>query len=181
MRVYKVLPKNDHDLCHPEDWEGFNNAIADRSGSIDWRPFRVRLVHSSEGRKLRRSDAPWWGSHVLILRPKAVELLGPYLREHGQLLSLECDEDVLQAFKASRVVDALSTTDSDVARFSDGSISIVWRHVFKPEALLGADVFKLPNFNVSPIFATDPFVERWRSAGLEGVEFDEIWAGEVKH
>jgi hypothetical protein len=124
---------------------------------------------------------PWWGSHVLILRPKTVELLGPSLRGHGQLLSLDCDEDVLQAFKASRVVDALSTTDSDVERLSDGSISLVWKYVFKLEALLGNEIFLLPDFSPSPIFVTEAFVERWKSARLTGLQFQEIWAGKIKH
>lgn len=174
MKVYRLLPADDSELCHPDDWKSFDSGIAARE-RIEWKPLHVRVIHFDDGKRLQRSDTPWWTSHVLILRPKAVELLGPFLRENGELLELACDEDTLVAFKATRVVDALSK-ESDVARFDDGSISVIFKHVFRPEGLRDVEVFKIPDIDVSPIFVTDRFVRRWRATGLTGLVFMEIWS-----
>jgi hypothetical protein len=184
MKVYGLLPIENLELCKPDDWEGFDKLGASGATSVDWRPFSVRIVHWSEGRKRGYSDAPWWGSHVLIFRKEAAERLEPYLKAFRELLPLECEETPLVAFRGTRLIDALSP-DSSAERFDDGSIMILWTAVFKESVLKGQDIFKLPDFRISPMFVGEGFVKKWKESGLTGLEFDEVWdsakSGSGKH
>lgn len=174
MKVYQLLPTDDFELCRPDDSESFNKATSRASSKIAWQPFSVRIVHWNQGKKLGRSDAPWWGSHVLILRKEASTRLADYLADYGELLPLDCEETPLVAFRATQEIEGLSPASS-VERFDDGSISMVWKYVFEPSAVTGRDVFKVRDLGVSPLFVGDRFVAKWRASGLVGLEFDELW------
>src|SRR5262249_18919616 len=142
-----------------------------------WRPIPVRLVHEDEGKKLVGSDSPWLGSHALIFRRSAIDKLGALLEEHGELLPLSCSEAELFVFKATRVLDALDEQASAVTRFSSVRVMRVTRYVFKPAAIAGSNIFKIPNLRVSPTFVEERFVKAWASAGLRGLEFKKVWSG----
>jgi hypothetical protein len=175
VKVFTLLPTDDLELCRPDDWKAFNKAVAGGGRAVNWQPFSVRIVHWNQGDKLGRSDVPWWASHVLIFRREAADKLAPYLGDYGELLPLECEETPLVAFRASRVLDALSEEDSSFERLDDGTISMVWRYAFKPSIVEGQDIFTLPNDRLSPLFVGDGFVKKWKASRLTGLEFDEVW------
>lgn len=52
----------------------------------------------------------------------------------------------------------------------------VSEYCFKPHLVRGVDVFKLKELPISPTFVSANFVERWTSAGLVGLEFEEVWS-----
>lgn len=118
------------------------------------------------------SDFPWLGEHVPFLRKPAVEALGPILLKHGQLLPVR-GEDVW-LFNATTVLDALDREHSQIVSFDDGTIAVIERHIFDEGRIGTAEVFKLP-MRASPVYVTDHFVERVRSAGLRGVSFRALW------
>lgn len=179
MIVYKPISSEGYEFCHPqdaEDFETFDLRIDGERRSDDWKPIPVRLVAEDEGRPLLESDSPWLGAHALVFRRRAIDVLGDLLETHGELLPLDCAEAELHVFNATKVIDALDAERSSVVRFGEGRIMRVERYVFRPEALRGIHVFKIPDLRVSPTFVDEHFVERWTSAGLVGLVFDEVFA-----
>ncbi|HEV8580065.1 MAG TPA: DUF1629 domain-containing protein [Thermoanaerobaculia bacterium] len=180
MTIFTVLPSEDAELCHPVDWK-FRRLTSRLNGEPrgeTWTPPVMELIHEDEGRRLSESDSPWLGSDALIFRPRAVAALGQLLRDNGELLPLVCPEAELWLFNVTNVIDALDQEASQIVRFEDGCIMWIKRHVFRPEILRGENVFKLHGPRVSETFVSDRFVQQWKSSGLKGVEFREVWRPE---
>jgi hypothetical protein len=172
------LGLEEFELCQPAaqgDFETINLLINGESRHATWQPLAVRLIRRSQGKRLLPSDSPWLGEHALIFKQPAIEALAPMLREHGELLPLQCNEAQLWIFNPTRIVDALDENLSSVVRFSSGRIMDIKRYVFRPEALQGIEIFKIPNLRVSPTFVSEEFVERWSVARLSGLELRQVW------
>jgi hypothetical protein len=143
-----------------------------------WNPVSVEIVSQEKPRRsLRRSDAPWIGSNILILRPEAAAALTPFLARYGELLPLSCEQSGLTAFNALCVVDALDEDASVLKRFSTGRIMWIKRHVFRKELVHGLQVFKITSLQPSPLFVGEEFVKLWQASGLKGLEFPQVWEG----
>jgi hypothetical protein len=182
MTIFIPRGEDGCELAHPVDSSGFEtfssqiNGLSRREG---WTPVRMRLVMEEEhGEPLRESDAPWLGSHALIFRQKAVAALESLLLAHGELLPLECEQAKLAVFNPVNVLDALDEAASIVQRLpSSGRVAWIEKHVFRREVIQGFQVFKIKSLRVSPTFVGEQFVEQWRSAGLRGLTFEQVWEG----
>ena len=177
--VYVPLGLEGYELCHPvrqDDFERINVEINGTPRACDWKLIPVRLVREDQRLELLSSDSPWLGSHALIFRARAVELLGTLLGEYGELLPLGCSDADVLIYNPIRVIDALDEGMSSVLRFSDGRIMMIKRHVFRHDIVQDVDVFKIPYLRVSPTFVSQRFIEVWEASGLKGLEFKEVWA-----
>jgi hypothetical protein len=166
------------ELCQPvrqEDFELINSAINGTERASSWSPIEMKLIREDEGRVLDHSDAPWLGAHALVLRSNAVRALESLLTPNGEVLPLRCDTANVSLFNPLDVIDALDEEASHSLRFSDGRLMRIGRYVFRPEAIRGKDIFKIPNLRVSPTFVSQSFVTLWTRHRLKGLEFEEIW------
>jgi hypothetical protein len=166
------------EFCHPErssDFQTIKLLIDGTPRGSTWRPISMRLIDEEHGESLARSDSPWLGPHALIFREAAIEVLGPMLREYGELPPLSCADAKLYVFNATRVVDALDEQASSIARFSSGRIMYVSRYAFRPESTAGIEIFKIPNLLASPTFVSGRFVQLWTTSGLRGLVFKKVW------
>ena len=146
-----------------------------------WHPPRVDFLRAREnGFPLEYSDFPWLTGGVLILRARALQVLGPTLGDYGEVLPLVCDEPV-SLLNVTTLIDALDNEASRVACFDDGSILEVEKYVFRPEAIGEAQLFRLPAdvLRQSPIYLQEPLVRRIGESGLSGVAFDLVWMDET--
>lgn len=175
--VYVPLGAEGFEFCHPVDEGDFETLAAQtdgmRSGQT-WSPLQMRLVREDEGKSLRESDSPWLGSHALIFRKRALQRVGAFLEEHGELLPAGCPDADLAIF-IPKVVDALDEAASSILRFSNGRIMRITKHVFRAEVVGETSAFKIPNLRVSPTFVGERFVDLWNSAGLTGLDFKRVW------
>ncbi|WP_038490990.1 imm11 family protein [Collimonas arenae] len=177
MKIFSIVPENGYELCHPIEQDGFENFNAKINGmrrAADWQPIAVKIIQEDEDVKLLTSDAPWLGSHALILRENAVIALRPLLMEFGELLPLTCDKADLVVFNPTSVLNAVDEDASSITRFSNGRIMHISRYAFFPEVVYGADIFKISNLRVSPTFVSQRFVAQWKSSHLRGLEFREV-------
>lgn len=176
--LYVPLGAEGFEFCHPVkegDFETLNAQIDGTQRGQTWSPRQMRLVREDEGNLLTESDSPWLGSHALIFRKRALERVGAFLEEHGELLPVSCPGADLAIFNP-RVVDALDEAASSVLRFSNGRIMRIMKHAFRADVVAETQAFKIPNLRVSPTFVGERFVELWNSAGLKGLDFQQVWA-----
>jgi hypothetical protein len=114
---------------------------------------------------------------MLLLDREVQERIGPYLEQYGELLPLVCDEGQFWTLNVTRIVNALDEDESEVLRASDtGAILMIKRHVFDPDRLRQAQVFKLPQLVRGLIYVTNDFVEVIKDSGLVGLEFLQVWS-----
>jgi len=98
------------------------------------------------------------------------------LLKYGEIVDLSCKETDLKLFIPHVVLDALDETASEVWRFSDGRLMSVRKYKFVAPALVGGEIFRIPNLTVSPLFFSEGAVEKFRGSGLRmGIKFREVW------
>lgn len=179
--VYAPQPDEGYELCHPADpgdFETFNVAVNGEQRAEGWQPIRVRLISSEGGKRLAAADSPWLGDHALILRPRAVAVLGAILLRCGELLPLRCEDAEGLVVLNPRCLPALDEARSTIRRFRSGRAMVVERYEFLGHALVGAAAFKIPTLRVSPTFVSQVVVDAWDRAGLRGLKFRPVWSDE---
>jgi hypothetical protein len=145
-----------------------------------WKPVRMtRLTTTESGQLLRPTDFPACsGGDMLLLSGAARGELQAELERFGELLPLHCDDGEFWAYNVTRLVDALDEGDSQVLRATDtGAILMIRRHVFRPQLLGNAHIFKLVQMTWGLIYVTDEFTKIVAASGLAGLGFSPVWAG----
>lgn len=111
--------------CDGSDYEIFASFDGSPRTAL-WRPVRVRRVRVDNGSTFKASDFPWLGAHALVFARRSVDILGPLLTSHGELLPLAAnDGSELFVLNVTRILDAIDDEHSDVVRFSDGRIMFI--------------------------------------------------------
>jgi hypothetical protein len=108
-----------------------------------WRAPRMSFIRQQEDGTARQySDCPWCLQTVIVIRDRALPSLRPLLQKYGEIVPVPCEE-ALYLFNATSIVDGLDEHRSTIARFDSGEVMAIERHVFKPEVLGNAEIFKL--------------------------------------
>lgn len=181
MRIYTPAPLEGFEWItlqdsDPDGWETLY-ALCGPAGSA-WRVPRMSFLRQQEdGRPRQYSDCPWCLHTALIVRDRALSVLRPVLESYGEILPLKCEEPV-SLFNATNIIDALDEERSDIARFDDGGILAIERHMFRPDVIGNHEIFKLPG-RASSIYLRETIVHRIGELGLRGLAFDMVWTDET--
>ncbi len=178
-KVFDIYPTEEHELILPIDDKDFERATFDgQSAATNWIPIHVKRVKDEvRKRKMLPGDFPGGGLGDLAMSKKAKETIGPFLKQYGELLPLACDDGEFWTLNVTCIIDALDETKSVLHRSKqDGSILIIAKYAFRPEALENAVIFRIPQYARGSIFVTTPFVELIKSTDLTGIVFKQIWA-----
>jgi len=181
VNIYKVRHSEGCDWLRPANKDEYKLLVFDgKPRANSWKPVIVkRLKDFGDGRPVRQVDFPC-GSACgdLPMTDSARNQIGPHLEKYGEFLPLSCDEGKFWTFQVTHFVDALDENASDVLRASDDPdyILMILKHVFRPEKLTTAWMFKLPQSDGrGPFYVTDPFVNLIRTSGLTGLKFKRVW------
>lgn len=177
--IYIARPTEGSELCQPVLQASYNTLTLALNGEPrggNWEPIGVRLQKDDRGKPLSYSDSPWLHSDALTFRRSAINAVGEMLLRNGELLPLSCSVDpYLVVFNSTFAGRALDEEASSIQRFESGEIMRIKQYVFRPQEIVGRDLFKIPNLRSSPTFISDHFVDAWRKAGPRGLEFRRIW------
>jgi hypothetical protein len=104
--------------------------------------------------------------------------LTPILHARGRPISLvDGKRQRYVGFHVADVIDALDREASDLTSFSSGRLMTIDRHVFRPQALRDAVIFRLPDFEGGGwTYVTDEYVAAVEATKLLGAEFDLVWS-----
>ena len=160
----------------PDQWETFY-ALCEPIGAA-WRAPQMEFIRQHEdGQRRQYSDCPWCLHTLLIVRDEVLASLRPLLVPYGEILPLRCEEPVW-LFNATTIIDALDEERSTIARFDDGGLLAIERHVFRRDMIGDIEVFKLPG-RASSIYLRETVVRRVGELGLSGLAFDMVWSDEA--
>ncbi len=166
------------ELCQPvneSDYDSINLLVNGTPRSEEWTPLAMELIHEDNGTRLRRSSSPWLGKHALIFRSECFDVIGEYLKKHGELLLADSAESELYFFNPMNVSDSLNEEKSKIKRLKSGGIMTIESYIFNDQAIKDVHVFKIPNMQASPTFVSQAFVDRWCESELTGLDFELVW------
>ena len=182
-RVYEVIPAEgefEWASLIGMDYDDYLSMFEDGHPlSKNWTPLKFERGHPTNDRKKPlRSDFPWSMGHPLVIREKAVTLLGPILERYAEVLPLEDTKgEAIFAINVLNVIDALDREDSKIVYFlGSNRILDVEKYVFKKALVEGVDLFRLPGRSVGTLVSQN-FVDAVRNAGLVGIDFKLLWEG----
>lgn len=169
MHIFRPSVPEGYEWAVPTDSGDLEviRALGERPPGGPWTPIPMALLKVDEhGQSQKRSDLPWLGGHVLVLRDEAIEAVGEILRPHGELLPLVCDEARLALFSAPVVQGVLDEARSDMVRFGSGRIMALRTPAFRRSALGGRGAFRLAEMPRGDLYLTGHVVEAIRSTGM---------------
>lgn len=139
-----------------------------------WQPLRIKILEGEES--LPKSDFPHLISGFPIMSRRAKEVLHDLIAPYVEFLPLESSfGGEYYGINVLEEADALDEEASELKRFSDGRVMVVHKYVFKPDAVEGKVIFRLPQFRAR-IYVTDLFADKVREHGLTGLELNELWS-----
>src|SRR5258707_13658967 len=110
MQIFDIVPRGGFELCHPKDDEAFARFSSSSSWESEKSP-EVEIVRREyDGSLLKRSDAPFWLSDVLILREQTYLELQSVLMDEAEATRLDCREDRLVALTPTTRLHPLMAT-----------------------------------------------------------------------
>ena len=132
-----------------------------------------------DSRRSPMGDFPSLTPALSVFSQKAVSALRDVLEENGKLVPIIAGGEDYFLFHATRVVDALDESNSEIIRFEGTSrVMYIETYAFFQEKLTEVILFKIPQLIDDTVFVTDQFVKRVRSARLKGFWFPLVWRGE---
>ena len=148
-----------------------------RAVAPSWRPRAVRWPGRGNAPRQVRGDFLTLGA-APVFSERAVDALLDLLVPAGELLPLACRDGRYYLYNVTQVLDALDERRSELRRFQTCGLLRVVRPEFRPEALRGAMVFKVPQLR-GAVYVTSLFVRRVAEAGLTGFKFPPLWTADA--
>lgn len=150
----------------------------DNGGSLDWQPKRLRAAWrpmAVNGPVQPFNDYPCIELNKPAFSHRAVNALGEFLADNGEVLPLAADIGEYYAFNALTKLEALNVSKSRMTRTRNDSTAIAIDYfVFKPSKLKGASIFRIRE-KENQYFVTDQFKDRVEQACLNGMTFTKVW------
>ena len=180
MKIYKLRCGKGFQWLLPEK-ESDNDLL--RFGGMplasSWKPIRMRHISRLDNRgPILRERGDFPGGAGVVISNKAKREIGPLLERYGELLPLIAEDDELYwVLNVTRFVDALDVGMSDVlyATGDREKILMVNKYAFKPDALVGEQIFKINQLPRGQVYFTDECVTSICSGKLRGMDFYSIW------
>ena len=176
--VYRLHPTADGEWIAPENGD-YNTPLyrCDGSSLADgWTAIPVESMSPHESGASRPSVFPWCGSHVVVMRQGALDVLRPMIERYGEILPLASGGEPLSMLNVTTVVDGLDQERSEIVRFADGDIMDIPRHAFHADVIRGIDVFKLSGLRASSVYVTGRVIQAALDGGLDGFAWEKLWS-----
>jgi hypothetical protein len=141
-----------------------------------WKPVEVRLTAVGGGQRLLESDFLVVHRGGFFLSERAALVLSDVLLANGELLPLTADGDRYLAFNPLDEVDALDPKRTWYWPTQDYPDGWVETPAFRPEAVAGRRLVRLPQTSLSPFYVDGSFKRRVERAGLQGLRFRLVWS-----
>lgn len=130
--------------------------------------------------KRKPADCTGIGNNIPIFGERAAQVLDTLLADQAELLPLQHPDKTLYAINVIRVVDALDHERSEIEWLAGRPLAKkIHKYVFKPQALEGCTIFKIPERKSLRVFVTDAFKEAVEANKLKGFSFELLWDSEA--
>jgi hypothetical protein len=142
---------------------------------------KFRLIPNSDYDPLPSADFELLTGKPL-LSERAVNALADILDANGQLFRVDSSAGAYYLFNITTIIDALDHEHSQIKYWprlkkdtGPRRVDQVNRYAFHSNRLEAATIFKVPEYPLTSVYATDSFVDRVRKAGLLGFDFRLLW------
>lgn len=158
--------------------EAFDDFKVKDGESLDWDPRRLKSVWlplAVSGPVNAFNDYPCLELSTPVFSRRAVDALGGMLTENGELLPLKTEVGEYYAYVLLTKLDALDLKKSRLLRSRDDATAFdIEYYAFKKSKLTGAAIFRVRE-HPRKYLVTDSFKARAEQAGLNGLNFIQVW------
>lgn len=184
VKIFKVVGADGFNIVSPVGGGSYSSTFDGTSLAGVWQPIELEVVSPQD--RCEDSDCPRWFSGVLVFSSRVLELVQIHddevellpVRTKPNQHGFEYDYYIANVIK---VVDCLDAGRSKITRYpSSGRVMRIEEYVFDTEQLEGVWIFKLPEQRTTAIFATEDFVDQFRSTDLEGLVFECVYSDSKK-
>ena len=183
MEIFVPIPPEGGEWVVTDTARELEKMLGAGASRIPWWKRPIRAVHVAHGdeprrRPLRSVDAPWMGSHGLVVKPAARALLEPLFGSAAQYVPVRgTPYPKLDYVHVHKLADVLDENASDIHYFTPGrDIMDVARYMFRREVADAGPVFKLERMPRGSIFLRDDAVDAIHASGLTGFAFEKVWS-----
>lgn len=180
MDVFVPVPVEGGEWVVVEHYRQLEKMLAAGSRRIQWWQRPIRATHIGEGEEGPREevDAPWMGSHGLVVKPAAHALFRTLFGDGVQYVRISgTPYRRLYYVHVHHLVDVLDEGRSEIVRFSPGpDILDIPRHEFLPSVEQAGPIFKLKQMPRGDVYLTGDAVDAIAASGLSGFAFQKVWS-----
>jgi hypothetical protein len=163
MEIFKPAPAEASEWVIPADGNQTEMLLSLGSKRIPdpYQPLRFHSLLEDERETFEPVDAPWSGSHALIIKPSARAVLEPLFGNSVQYAPIAGTAyDELYYIHVVKYADVLDLDKSELKRFSSsGRIMRIDRHEFLPCVVEAGPIFKLKAMPRGSLFVTGDVVD----------------------
>ncbi|WP_048645004.1 imm11 family protein [Nitratireductor soli] len=181
MEIFVPIPPEDGEWVVVDHHRELEKMLGAGARRIPWwrRPIRAIHVPESDARSFQPVDAPWMGSHGLVVKPAARALIEPLIGAAAQYVPVRgTPYPQLDYVHVHHLVDALDEERSEIHYFTLGTdILDITRYAFRPNVKEAGPAFKLSRLPRGDIFLRGDVVAAILASGLTGFAFKKVWSG----
>lgn len=175
MIVYKFAPHEvGQQLAFGTDFTLLRRAGVPQAKT--WVAPDVELLNREGRQRYTSFDTVYLNGDFLAIKDAALPSVVAEMAPSVEFLPLRCAQEPLTLVNVLQVVDALDEDESDLKRFaSSGRIMYVNRYVFRPGAVPGSGLFRVPQ-TLGRMFCTQATADLLRQR-LTGLNLQPVWEG----
>lgn len=152
-------------LHNPKDWDLLRQLKGQPLSSL---PDRIRVgYHKAK----ERGDFPYFASHLPVFGPRAWPVVEPLTRGSAQVFTLRAPDADYAVLNVFAVADSFDAAASSYTRTPSGYVQTIKRYAFRPGAVEGKDIFKVPESVVVDVLVSQRFKDAVERAELRGLVF----------
>lgn len=137
-----------------------------------WTPPNLRWIGATT-----KGDFPHLAGHFPVVSDRALEVLKPLLGRDTDVLKLNVPGGGYAGLHVRDFPDCLDTERSDIRWLAPGRAYDVIDYEFRPEAVKGHHLFRLPQLSLVRTFLSDKAMDLIEEAGLKGLIRKKLWEG----
>lgn len=140
-----------------------------------WNVMELERMPLEEERPL--GDTPCFT--IPVFSKKALDALMPLMKDDIEVLPFKFEGSFLYGINVTTVLDnAIDYDLSEYRMFRDGKrIKFFDKYVFKNDAILGKNIFKISDKKIGYIFVSQGFCDTIHNCGLEGFNLKLVYEG----
>lgn len=178
MKIYRIYSSKHHKTYHPEPYTTKNSNACHFDGNIidNWKPVHL-TTHAPEPQMVEElADLSFVCIDTPLLKPNALKVLYPYLKNYVQFLETTTDFGNVYLMNVININDCVNYDECDIVYFpSSDRIMRFEKYSFFTAQINEVEIFKIPDARNTFPFVTEGLKNIIEENGLVGFRFELIY------
>lgn len=178
MKIYRIYSSIYHKRYEPLNYTTENSKACHFDGNIinNWEPVHLTTQEPSPQMVEELADLSFVCVDTPLLKPNALEVLYPYLKNYVQFLETTTEFGNVYLMNVFNINDCVDYNECDIVRFpSSGRIMRFDKYAFFTERINEVEIFKITDENNTFPFITEGLKNIIEENGLTGWRYELLF------